>query len=218
MKVSLVVAQGAHAGKSIPIPTPQFLIGREASCQLRPASEIVSKRHCAILVRDGRVFIRDFGSTNGTFLNDQKVVEEQEITAGDNLKVGPLEFTLKIEGDPVLAPKAAPTLPKTVLLKIPTPASPPAQSDTPTKEEAALNTPLPTDEEDSDRIAAMMLEMGGDDAVAGVVPDGTTVLDMPALSDPNQPAGKKAAPKPAFATTSSAAEAILKKYRQRPRT
>ena len=76
MKLSLVVASGLHAGKAIPITVPQFVIGRDPQCQLRPASSAISKRHCAIFVRGKEVFIRDFGSTNGTFVNDKLVEGE----------------------------------------------------------------------------------------------------------------------------------------------
>jgi predicted component of type VI protein secretion system len=98
MKVSLVVASGVHQGKAIPIVGPQFIIGRDPTCQLRPASQAVSKQHCAVLVRDGKVYVRDMGSTNGTILNDATLKgEEQEVRPNDSLKVGPLDFTVRIE-------------------------------------------------------------------------------------------------------------------------
>src|SRR4051812_35810728 len=98
MKVSLVVASGVHQGKVIAVTSPQFLIGRDPQCQLRPASQAVSKQHCAVVIRDGRVYIRDFGSTNGTLLNDALVQnEERPVSNNDNLKVGPLDFTVRIE-------------------------------------------------------------------------------------------------------------------------
>ena len=70
MKVSLVVASGAHEGKVIQITGPQFLIGRNPQCHLRPASQAISKNHCGVLVRDGKVYVKDFGSTNGTICHD----------------------------------------------------------------------------------------------------------------------------------------------------
>src|SRR5438128_5913478 len=97
MKLCLVVAQGVHEGKVIPITLSQFLIGRDAQCQLRPASAAISKRHCAVLVRGTQVFVRDFGSTNGTFVNGELVQGEVELHADDRLKVGPLEFTVGLE-------------------------------------------------------------------------------------------------------------------------
>jgi predicted component of type VI protein secretion system len=98
MKVSLVVATGAHEGRVIPITGPQFLIGRDPQCQLRPASQAISKLHCAILVRDGKVFVKDFGSTNGTLVNDI-LVQDAEVVVQDgvSVRVGPLDFRLTIE-------------------------------------------------------------------------------------------------------------------------
>lgn len=98
MKVSLVVASGIHQGKVIAITGPEFLIGRDPECHLRPASQAVSKQHCGFLVRDGKFFLKDFGSTNGTILNDAVVRgEERQLNQGDSVKVGPLDFTVRIE-------------------------------------------------------------------------------------------------------------------------
>ena len=101
MKLSLVViTPGKMEGKAIPITLSQFLIGRDPQCHLRPASALISKRHCAVLVRDERAFVRDFGSTNGTFVNDQPVKGEQELRDGDRFKVGPLDFRVALEATP----------------------------------------------------------------------------------------------------------------------
>lgn len=100
MKLSLVVAQGNPAGKEIPIRLSQFLIGRDPDCHLRPASPLVSKRHCAIIQRDNQVFIRDFNSTNGTFVNKEQLKGERQLQSGDELRLGPLVFTVKITDVP----------------------------------------------------------------------------------------------------------------------
>jgi pSer/pThr/pTyr-binding forkhead associated (FHA) protein len=97
MKVCLVVADGPHKGKEIPIKLPQFIIGRDPQCQLRPASSMISRRHCAILIRQGKVFLRDFGSTNGTLVNDKRVEGEIEIHHSDRLTIDPLAFEVHIE-------------------------------------------------------------------------------------------------------------------------
>src|SRR5947207_7238149 len=98
MKVSLVVAAGSHEGRQIPLTGPQFLIGRDPQCQLRPASQAVSKQHCAVIVRDGKVYLQDFGSTNGTVVNDGVVKgEERQLKNNDSVKIGPLDFTVRIE-------------------------------------------------------------------------------------------------------------------------
>jgi predicted component of type VI protein secretion system len=98
MKVSLVVASGAHQGKQIPLTGPQFLIGRDTQCHLRPASQAISKKHCGLLVRDGKVYVKDFGSTNGTLVNDELVKDtEVAVENGASLKIGPLDFLIQIE-------------------------------------------------------------------------------------------------------------------------
>jgi len=98
MKVSLVVASGAHQGKAIPITGPQFMIGRDAGCHLRPASQAVSKQHCAVVIRDGQIFIKDLGSTNGTLVNDALIkASEVKVVDGASLKLGPPDFILRVE-------------------------------------------------------------------------------------------------------------------------
>ena len=50
MEVKLVVTNGRHAGREIPIKGPKFFIGRAEDCHLRPGSDLVSRHHCVILV------------------------------------------------------------------------------------------------------------------------------------------------------------------------
>lgn len=98
MKVSLVVASGAHEGRVILLTGAQFLIGRDQQCHLRPASPAISKLHCAVLINDGRVSVKDFGSTNGTIVNGELIqATEVAIDNGASLQVGPLDFTVRVE-------------------------------------------------------------------------------------------------------------------------
>src|SRR5260370_34367046 len=98
MKVRLVVVTpGKWEGKEIPITLPQFIIGRDEKCNLRPSSPLISKRHCAILVRGSQAFLRDFGSTNGTFINDKRIDGERELENADRLTIGPLHFEFRLE-------------------------------------------------------------------------------------------------------------------------
>jgi pSer/pThr/pTyr-binding forkhead associated (FHA) protein len=97
MEVKLIVAGGKNKGKEIPLPGRQFLIGRGEGCQLRPASERISRKHCAILVGEGKVVIRDLGSTNGTAVNQEKIAGDVELKNGDHVNVGGvLEFTVQM--------------------------------------------------------------------------------------------------------------------------
>jgi pSer/pThr/pTyr-binding forkhead associated (FHA) protein len=95
MQVKLIVAHGKNAGQEIPVPGPKFFIGRADDCDLRPQSDLISRHHCALLVEDGYVAVRDFGSKNGTFVNDDRVKPDAELKSGDHLKVGTLEFEVQ---------------------------------------------------------------------------------------------------------------------------
>lgn len=96
MEVRLIVADGKNAGKAIKVPGPKFLIGRADDCPLRPRSDLVSRHHCAILIEDGYVAVRDFGSKNGTLVNGEKVLGQRELKTGDRLTVGTLEFDVEV--------------------------------------------------------------------------------------------------------------------------
>lgn len=96
-QVNLKVMVGGNAGKEIPIPVPRFLIGRSDECHLRPKSDAISRNHCAILVHEEEVTIRDLNSRNGTFINDERIADERALKTGDKLRIGKLEFEVLIK-------------------------------------------------------------------------------------------------------------------------
>jgi pSer/pThr/pTyr-binding forkhead associated (FHA) protein len=99
MQVKLKVMTGSHAGTEIPIGGDKFLIGRSESCQLRPKSDSISRKHCIIVIRDGRVLIQDLKSRNGTYVNEKRLPGDRAkiLDAGDVLKLGKLQFEVVIE-------------------------------------------------------------------------------------------------------------------------
>ena len=96
MEVKLLVIGGKNQGREIPVTEKEFIIGRGEECHLRPASDRVSRRHCAIHQEEGRVTVIDFKSTNHTFVNGEQVTAERELKNGDRLKVGVLEFEVQL--------------------------------------------------------------------------------------------------------------------------
>ncbi len=99
MKIRLRVQSGSHTGKEIEVGQEKFLIGRSDSCQLRPKSESVSRKHCIIAVQDGRVLVQDLKSRNGTFVNEKRLPPDKAkvLKDGDLLRVGKLGFGVVIE-------------------------------------------------------------------------------------------------------------------------
>lgn len=97
MRVKLKVLHGKNSGKSISISSTRFIVGRDDTCQLRPKSDTISRRHCELRIKDGRVLVRDFKSKNGTFVNEEPVgLERVQVQDGDILRVGRLEFGVAI--------------------------------------------------------------------------------------------------------------------------
>jgi predicted component of type VI protein secretion system len=99
MKLSLIVAKGKRKGKIISVAVPQFIIGRHKECHLRPGSAAISQHHCALLSRGTKIFVRDFDSTNGTFVNQKRVQGEQELAEDDLVEIGSLAFRIHIESE-----------------------------------------------------------------------------------------------------------------------
>lgn len=99
MQVKLKVLSGSHEGKEIGLTTEKFLIGRSESCQLRPKSDSISRKHCIIVIRDGKVLIQDLKSRNGTYVNEKRLPSDRAkiLEAGDKLKIGKLLFELVVE-------------------------------------------------------------------------------------------------------------------------
>jgi len=97
MKAKLCVLKGPSEGKEIAIPVSKFFIGRGEDCHLRPKSDAISRHHCAIIITDSQIAIRDFGSKNGTFVNDQRVENIAILNNGDKVVVGPLSFKLVLD-------------------------------------------------------------------------------------------------------------------------
>lgn len=80
---------------TIPVQTPSFVIGRKVSADLQLASHCVSGRHCEILQIGEHLFVRDLGSTNGTFINRRRVIQPTPISAGDHIEIADVEFRLE---------------------------------------------------------------------------------------------------------------------------
>ena len=95
--VRLIVASGKAKGRAIEVKARRFVIGRDPRCQLRPNSETISRIHAIIEKRDGKTFVRDYGTKNGTILAGRTLRgEETEAHDGDTLQVGVLGFSLQI--------------------------------------------------------------------------------------------------------------------------
>ena len=111
MKWALIVDRGKQKGTIIPICRSPFLMGRDGDCHLRAANSYVSHHHCELRTDGGTITVRDCKSTNGTFINDLRVEEEEELHEVDRLKIGSLTFVVCHEQEKAPEPVAADAAP-----------------------------------------------------------------------------------------------------------
>ena len=100
-----LIERGATAEeiREIPVTQAEFLIGRGADCDLRLRAASVSRHHC--LIRPGAecATLTDLGSSNGSYLNGQRVRSQADLHSGDELKVGTFTFLVAL-GDERVGP------------------------------------------------------------------------------------------------------------------
>lgn len=70
----------------------ELLIGRSPECALQVPATGASRRHASVAWCGDEVILRDLGSTNGTFLNGQRVPDEATLRSGDKIRIGGVEI------------------------------------------------------------------------------------------------------------------------------
>src|SRR6516165_12277016 len=123
----LVVLSASMSGRTHDLPVDKTTIGRVEDNTFQIAEPSVSSHHCEILLRGNDVVVRDLNSTNGTFINGEKIIESP-LKPGQILRLGQIEMRLETGegGAPVPSGAAAST-------PTPSPSPAPAPSGTTTK-------------------------------------------------------------------------------------
>ena len=99
MKAKLVMFRSGGEQRDFTLGQPKTLIGRKNDCDIRIPLNEVSRHHAELRVDGETVQLKDLGSANGTYVNNKRVASA-ELSAGDHLIIGPVVFTLQIDGKP----------------------------------------------------------------------------------------------------------------------
>jgi diguanylate cyclase (GGDEF)-like protein len=83
----LVVIYGIDLGKKYNLDAATLVLGRSSKCEIQIDQESVSRAHSKVINTGKSIRIRDLGSTNGTYVNDE-VIEEHVLGDGDLIKIG----------------------------------------------------------------------------------------------------------------------------------
>ncbi|HET6612432.1 MAG TPA: GGDEF domain-containing protein [Kofleriaceae bacterium] len=83
----LVVIYGLDLGRRYQLDRASIIIGRSSKADIQIDQESVSRNHCKIINTSHSFLLRDLGSTNGTYVNDE-LVDEYVLRDGDFIKIG----------------------------------------------------------------------------------------------------------------------------------
>ena len=99
MEVALVRVTAEGETQRVVLAKDRTVIGRQEGCQIRIPIAGVSRTHCEVRVEDGSVIVKDLGSSNGTYVNQERVTE-QPVAAGDLISMGGQVFLVQVNGEP----------------------------------------------------------------------------------------------------------------------
>jgi len=152
MKVVLVMFKADGTRRDFGVEKPRIVIGRTSSCDLRIPLSSVSRQHCEVSVDGDAIKLRDLGSSNGTFHNHIRV-QEASLHAGDEIVIGPVVFTVTVDGNPATIQPKGGAAPEAVVE-----STPPAPKVKPPVEEQKPQPIAALDDEDDDEVLPMLVE------------------------------------------------------------
>jgi pSer/pThr/pTyr-binding forkhead associated (FHA) protein len=91
----VMITGGNQAGMSAELAGGVVLIGRGADCQLILDDDYVSTRHARIVASESGIYVEDLGSTNGSYVNGQRITAPTSVTLADTVRIG--KTVMKLE-------------------------------------------------------------------------------------------------------------------------
>lgn len=145
-----VMRSGPTPGATFSLEGDQLVIGRDSSSQVAINDAEVSRKHARLTFQGGKYVLEDLGSTNGTFVNGQRLASPIVLKSGDVVSLGE-QIVLMFEAlssDPgatvAASRKSFPSAPPAPIpAPAPTPAPAPQQYYTPSVTPAKKNNSLP---------------------------------------------------------------------------
>src|SRR5438270_6543401 len=106
----LVLLSAGMTGRTHDLKADKTTIGRVEDNTFQIAEPSVSSHHCEIVLRGADVVVKDLNSTNGTFINGEKVTETV-LKAGQVLRLGQIEMRLETDSTPSSTTSSTPSTP-----------------------------------------------------------------------------------------------------------
>ena len=93
--LAIKMEQGKETKKQF--SQPQIMIGRDTKCDVSTGDEALSAHHARLTHHHGQWWLEDLNSTNGTFLNREKLTTPAVVITGDHFKCGNTLFSIQVE-------------------------------------------------------------------------------------------------------------------------
>jgi predicted component of type VI protein secretion system len=107
INAKLVVVGGEVKTAEIKLRLPST-IGRGRGCTIMLPQALVSRQHCEIFESGGKLMVRDLGSLNGTFVNNQKIAEPSPVNSEELLSIGTVTFRVVYDAAGASSPPPGP--------------------------------------------------------------------------------------------------------------
>jgi pSer/pThr/pTyr-binding forkhead associated (FHA) protein len=102
---ALIVENGPDKGRRVDLkPGDKATVGRDGGCEVPLSDHLCSRRHFEIVDRNGAWALRDLDSSNGTFVNDERVQGERPLKDGDSVQAGETMFVFQADAAAVAGP------------------------------------------------------------------------------------------------------------------
>jgi predicted component of type VI protein secretion system len=163
---SVTVIFGGKDQKTYELDKPRLEVGREPGCEIHIDNLGISRKHCAFVNRNDTFVVQDLGSSNGTYVNGNKITEYY-LNDGDEVIIGKYSLKFHNQAQAAVAVQAA---------------SAPEVPDSP-------NTYIM----DGEKIRAQLAQMrGGQPGAAPLPPAGATAAEYAKALDQAKPSGAAA--------------------------
>ncbi len=111
MPATLTFLKGVNQGNAITLDKPKYVIGRQETCDIVLNVPAVSREHAVIHLNQGKCYIEDLKSRNGTFVNNQEVTGRILLKDNDRIKICDNLLTFQeVVKKPALPPNLAKTI------------------------------------------------------------------------------------------------------------
>lgn len=191
MNVTLVMFKSDGTRRDFNLHKDRTIVGRANTADLRIPLSSVSRQHCELWIEGGLLKVRDLGSSNGTFQNSVRV-QEAILAPGDEIVIGPVVFTVVIDGLPKVVEPV-----RTILPEQEEGGGPRSRSGVFAASPAPRSAPVPDEVEEIEELVAADLEEVKAEELDEITEDEPQAQPLAELEDEQPKAAAAKSGKPA---------------------